>query len=69
MCGAQLCQQQSEARLSYALKVVFSTLLGLFGKCLGTPDARCGIYAGANGWYMAVLLDTPAGKCGISPGA
>ena len=69
VCGVRLTQQWSETCLSYALKVVFSTLLGLFGKCLGTPDARCGIYAGANGWYMAVLLDTPAGKCGISPGA
>ena len=53
----------------YTLKVVYSTLLGLFNKCLGTPDANCGIFPTACGWYMAVLLDTPASRSGISPGA
>ena len=67
-CGARLSQQWSGTCLSHTLKVVHSTLLGLSDKCLGTPDAKWGIFQGAHGWYMAVLLDTPAGKCGISPG-
>ena len=68
-CGARLSQQWSGACLSYTWKVVHSPHLGLFNKCLGTPDARYGICPGAYGCYMAVLLGTPAGKWGISPGA
>ena len=64
VCGARLCQQWSGACLSYTLKVVDSTLLlGLFDKCLGTTDAKCGSCPGACWWYMAVLLGTPDGKC------
>ena len=55
----------SSGQLIYTLEVVHSTLLGLSDKCLGTPDAKWGIFQGAHGWYMAVLLDTPAGKWGI----
>ena len=29
---------------------VFSTLLGVFDKCLGTPDGQCGISPGAYLW-------------------
>ena len=64
---ARLSLQWSGTGLSYTLKVVYSTLLGLFNKCLGTLDANWGIFPGAYGCYMAVLLDTLAGKCGISP--
>ena len=69
VCGAQLSQQWSGTCLSCTLKVVSSTLLGLFDKCLGTPDAKWEIFPGTYGWYMAVLLGSPDGKCGISPGA
>ena len=69
VCGSRLSQQSSGACLSCALKVVYSTLLSLFDKCLGTLDAKWGICLGTYGWYMAVLLDTPAGKYGISPGS
>ena len=48
---------------------VYPPLLGLFDKCLGTPDAKWGMYPGAYGWYTIALLNTPVGKCGISPGA
>ena len=48
---------------------VHPPLLGLFDKCLGTPDAKWGMYPGAYGWYTIALLNTPVGKCGISPGA
>ena len=46
----------------------YSTLLGLFDKCLGTPNGKCGICLGADGWYTAIVLDIPAGKWGMSPG-
>ena len=69
LCGAQLSQQCSGTCLCYTLKMVYSTLLGLFDKCLCTHDAMCGISPGAYGCYMAVLLDSLAGKCGMSPGA
>ena len=69
VCGAWLSQQWSGACLSYILKVVYSTLLGLFDKCLGIPDANWGICPGTYGWHLAVLLDTPSGKYGIFPGA
>ena len=39
VCGAQLSQQWSGACLSYTLNVVHSSFLGLFNKCLDTPDA------------------------------
>ena len=64
-CGARLCQQWSGACLGSPWKVVDPTLLGLFDKCHGAPGAKAGIYPGACGWYMAVLLDTPAGTWGI----
>ena len=60
VCEAQWSQQWSGASLGYPLKVVGSTLSDL-----GTPDAKEGNYPGSHGWYMAVLLDTPAGKWGI----
>ena len=50
--GAQLFQQWSGACLSYTLKVLYSTLLGLFGKCLGTPEAKWGIFPGACLWVV-----------------
>ena len=89
--GAWRFQQWSGAYISYTLKVVHSTLLGLFHKRLGIPNAN-GEFSQEPmsgtwlfcltplltsvefpqepicGWYMAVLLDTPAGECGISPG-
>ena len=34
----------------YTLKVVYPTLLGLFNKCIGTPDGKCGIHPGAYLW-------------------
>ena len=43
-------------------------LSGSSDKCLGTPDAKCGICPGAYGLYMAVLLDIPEDKWGICPG-
>ena len=43
-------------------------LLSLFDKCLCTSDGQCGVFPGACGWYVAVLLDTPDGKWGTSPG-
>ena len=43
VCGSQLSQQRPDACLSYTLKVVRSTLLGLLDKYLGTPDAKWGI--------------------------
>ena len=49
VCGTQLSQQWSGACLSSAFKMVCSTLLGLFDKCLGTPDAKCGICSEAHG--------------------
>ena len=52
VCGARLSQQWSGACLSYTLKVVCSTLLGLSDKCLDTPDARCGISPGAYLWVV-----------------
>ena len=67
--GVWLYQQWSATCFSYRLKVEYSTLLGLFDKCLGTPDAKWGMYPGACGWYTIALLNTPVGKCGISPGA
>ena len=67
LCGAQLSQQCSGTCLCYTLKMVYSTLLGLFSKCIGTPDAKWGICSGAYGWFMAVPLHTRDGKCGISP--
>lgn len=36
----------------YALKKVYSTPLGLFDKCLGTPDGKCGISPGAYLWVV-----------------
>ena len=54
VCGAQLSQQWSGACLSYTLRVVYSTLLGLLDKCLGTPDTNWGICPGAYLW-MALL--------------
>ena len=69
VCGGQLSQECSGTCFSYTLKMVYSTLLGLFDKCLCTHDAMCGISPGAYGCYMAVLLDSLAGKCGMSPGA
>ena len=69
VCGAQLSQQWSGNCLSYTLKVVYSTLLGLFDKCLDTLNAKWGICPGAYEWYVAVLLGTLASKCAISPGA
>ena len=56
VCGARLSQQWSGARLSYALKVVYSTLLGLSDKCLDTPDARCGISPGAYLWVVLLCM-------------
>ena len=50
--GAQLFQQWSGACLSYTLKVLYSTLLGLFGKCLGILDAKWGISPGAYLWVV-----------------
>ncbi|KAF6125194.1 hypothetical protein HJG60_009719 [Phyllostomus discolor] len=62
VCGARLSQQGSGTGLSYTLKLVHSTPLGLFNKCLGTPDAKepmDRISPGAYGWYTAILLDNP----------
>ena len=69
-CGAWLSQQWSGECLSYTLKVVHPTFLGLLisvlaplipsGESLQEPLYR---------WYMAVLLGTPDAKWGISPGA
>ena len=55
--GAQLSQQWSGACLSYALEVVYSTLLDFFDKCLATSDAKCGIFPEAYLWV--VLLCRP----------
>ena len=52
VCGARLSQQWSGACLSYTLKVLYSTLLGLFGKCLGILDAKWGISPGAYLWVV-----------------
>ena len=47
--------------------MVYSTLLGLFDKCLGTPDGKCGISPGAYLWGPCsvdiVVLITCADKC------
>ena len=51
------------------MRVVHSTLLGLFDEYLGILDTKWQFSPGAYGWYMAALLDTPVGKYGISPGA
>ena len=69
VCGAWLSQRWSGTCLSYTLESVIPTLLGLFDKCLGIPDANWGICPGTYGWHLAVLLDTPSGKYGIFPGA
>ena len=69
VCGARLSQQWSGTCLSCTLKVGYYTLLGLSDKCLVTPGAKWGIFSRAYGWDMAVVLDSPAGKCRISPGA
>ena len=34
------------------LESVYSTLLGLFNKCLDTPDSKCGISPGAYLWMV-----------------
>ena len=52
VCGAQLSQQWSGACLSYTLKVAYSSLLGLFDKCLGTPAGECGISPGDYLWVV-----------------
>lgn len=52
VCEAWLSQQWSGNCLSYTLKTVYSTLLGLFDKCLGTPDSKCGISPGAYLWVV-----------------
>ena len=44
VCGAGLSQQWSGAYLSYIFRVEYSTLLGLFDKCLDTSDAKYGIF-------------------------
>ena len=69
LCGARLTQQWPGTCLSYNLKVVSSTLLGLSENCLGTPDAKCGIFPWSCQWYMAILSDTLDDKCGIFPRA
>ena len=43
VCGARLSQQWAGPCLSYTSEVIYSTLLGLFDKCLGTPDAKWGV--------------------------
>ena len=56
--------------LSYTLKVVSSTLLGLFNKCLGTPDAKWGICPGTYAWSCSAetaVLITSADILGVSP--
>ena len=50
--GAQQSQQWSGACLSYTLRVVCSTLLGLFDKCLGTPDTKWGLCPGVYLWVV-----------------
>ena len=52
VCGVRLTQQWSETCLSYALKVVDSTLLGPFNKFLGTPAGKCGISSGDYLWVV-----------------
>ena len=52
VCGAQLSQRWSRKCLRYTLKVVYSTFLGLFDKCFGTPDAKWGISPGAYLWVV-----------------
>ena len=54
------------ACLSYTLKVLYSTLLGLFDKCLGTPEAKWGFSPGARGGSMAFFL-TPLLASGEFP--
>ena len=51
-CAARLSQQWSGNCLSYILRVVYSTLLGLSDKCLGTPDAKWRICPGAHQWVV-----------------
>ena len=59
VCGAQLSQQWSGACLSYTFKGMYSTLLGLFDKCLDTSDAKYGIFPrspwlvhGSSAWHF-----------------
>ena len=68
VCGLG-SQQWSGTWLSYTLKVVYSTLLGLLINCLAFLMPSGEFSQGAYGWYMAVLLGTPDGKCAITPGA
>ena len=72
VCGARLSQQWSGACLSYTSKVVYSTLLGLFDKCPGTPDAKWGICPGAYvyGWFRSAdttALTTCSDVLSVSP--
>lgn len=71
VCEAQLCQQWSGNCLSYTLKMVYSTLLGLFDKCLGTPNGKCGISQGAYLWVVPLCRSgssiTSADILGVSP--
>ena len=69
MCGARLSQQWSGPAPVIPLRVLYSTLLGLFDKCLGSPPAKWGICPGACRWYTAILLHIPNGKWGVSPGS
>ena len=63
-CGAALCclglgcLSSGLELVCHTLKMVYFPFLGLFDKCLGSPDVKCGIGPGAYGRHMAVLLDT-----------
>ena len=52
VCGAQQSQKWSRNCFSYTLKVGYSTILGLFDKYLGTPDAKWGISPEAYLWVF-----------------
>ncbi|KAF6119901.1 hypothetical protein HJG60_010284 [Phyllostomus discolor] len=46
VCGSQLSQQWCGPCLNNTLKMLYSTILGPFKRCLGTPNAKCGISPG-----------------------
>ena len=65
--GAQLSQQWSGACLSCTFKVVSSTLLHLFDKCVGTPDAKWGICPGVFLWVVPLCRHGCSGILSVFP--